>query len=259
MALLNFNAQTVAPATAFEPLPADWYVVRITASEMKPTKDGQNAYLELEMTVADGPFVNRKVFDRLNLHNSNETAMEIAQRTLSAICHATGVYMVQDSAQLHGIPMQAKVSLRPARSENGKDYEASNEVKGYRYANGNALNNTGAPTASAPVGAPTQPPAAPVVQPAAPAYPATHQQPAAPMAAPVAPPAPVYTAPPAAPVAAQPAPVAYAPPAAAPAAAPVAQPAAPWATQPAMPPAAPVAQPAAPAWGTLPPVDQPPF
>src|SRR5699024_8067063 len=132
MGNLNFDATQHSPNQSFEPIPAGWYNVKITSSEMKPTKAGNGAYLELEMTVLDGDYANRKVFDRLNLDNPNPTAVEIAQGTLSAICHAVGVYQVEDSQQLHGIPMQAKVTVRPATEQ----YSANNEVRGYQAIQG---------------------------------------------------------------------------------------------------------------------------
>lgn len=128
MAQLNFDANTVDPNQAYDPVPAGWYNVQVTDSEMKPTSNGAGAYLQLEMTVLDGEFKGRKLFDRLNLQNQNPVAVEIAYKTLSAICHATGVIQVQDSGQLHGIPMEAKVTVRAADGQ----YDASNEVKGYR-------------------------------------------------------------------------------------------------------------------------------
>jgi hypothetical protein len=121
---------------------------------MKPTKNGTGQYLELKLQVIDGKFANRVLFDRLNLKNDNQQAVEIAQRTLAAICHATGVMQVQDSQQLHGIPMEARVSIRPASG----GYDAANEVKGYRKVG--AGQGVVAPAfAPQPSAAPTQPPA----------------------------------------------------------------------------------------------------
>jgi hypothetical protein len=162
MATLNFNANTVAPQEAFDVLPAGWYNVRITGSEMKPTKDGTGSYLSLTMTVIDGKAANRKVFDRLNLNNKNPKAVEIAYQTLSSICHATGIIQLQDSTQLHGIPMQVKLKVRPA--EGG--YSESNETNGYKAVEGGAV--VGGSPAQAPAwAAPSQPPQQPAAAPAA--------------------------------------------------------------------------------------------
>jgi hypothetical protein len=124
-----FDANTVEPNTTPPPLPNGWYTVRITDSETKPTKDRTGQYLELKMKVVEpAQFANRVIYDRLNLWNKNATASEIAQKTLSAICRATGVMQVQDSAALHGIPLQVKVIVVPPKD----GYDEGNEVKGYR-------------------------------------------------------------------------------------------------------------------------------
>lgn len=125
--LTGFNANNVEPQDSFEPLPAGWYTCMITGSEMKPTKSGDGEYLQLRLDVIDGDYKGRVLFDRLNLNNKNQTAVEIAQKQLSAICRAVGVMEPQDSQDLHDKPMRVKVSIRPA----GNGYEASNDVKAY--------------------------------------------------------------------------------------------------------------------------------
>lgn len=174
MAQLNFNAATVAPSTGFDVLPAGTYNIRMTASETKPTKDGTGSYLSITWTVADGPYANRKLFDRLNLNNKSKQAVDIAYQTLSAICHATGVMQLQDSSQLHGILLSCKVKIKPAEGK----YDEGNEISSYMAVAGGAPGQPPAPAWVAPA-APVQPPA----QPAAPAW-----APPAQAAAPAAPP-----------------------------------------------------------------------
>jgi len=219
MALLNFDSTNVKPLEANEPIPAGWYTVHMTASEMKPTEAGDGAYLACEFAVLEGQFAARKLFTNLNLQNKNPVAQEIAYRALSAICHAVGVIQVADSAQLHNHPLQIKVSLRPASlSGDGKNYEASNEVKGYRSIQAGAA----APATAIPQGLP------PVTQ-QAPAAPAAWTPPApsfVPPATPAAPAAPAWAAAPAPVVAAPAAPAVPA------AAIPVAASTPPWATPP---------------------------
>ena len=129
MAQLNFDASQVQPNTGTpDPIPSGWYPMVIKNSEMKPTKDQQGAYLKLEFEVIDGEYRGRKVWDRLNLQNKNPVAVEIAYGSLSAICHAAGIIQVQDSQQLHGIPIEVKVRLKEADG----NYDASNDVRGYR-------------------------------------------------------------------------------------------------------------------------------
>ncbi|MEO0437912.1 MAG: DUF669 domain-containing protein [Pseudomonadota bacterium] len=128
MANLNgFDASKVDPSDVLSPVPDGNYPVVITESEFKDTKSGTGQYLQLTLEVIDGPMKGRKIWDRLNLVNQNSTAREIAERQLSQICHATGVLTPQDSVELHGKPLTAKVVLKPA----DPGYNPSNEVKGY--------------------------------------------------------------------------------------------------------------------------------
>ena len=157
----TFDATTVEPAAGFELFPAGKYVVQIVGSEMRPIKDGGGQYLWLELDVLEGPLAGRKLFDRLNLVNASAQTVEIAQRTLSAICHATGKLQVQDSQELHLIPMIADVKVKPPK--NG--YGESNKVHYLPLERGAAAQARPATTPAA--GAPAQP-----ARPAAPAAPA---------------------------------------------------------------------------------------
>jgi hypothetical protein len=164
---VNFDATQVAPNQAFDPIPAGWYKAHITSTEMKPTAKKDGSFLQVELTILDEKFPNRKVFDQLNLQNPNQTAVDIAYQTLSAICHAVGVFQVNDTQMLHGKPLEVRVGLQPASG----DYEARNTVRGYR-----ALEGAGAPSAGAPADAPawatnpaTPPAAAPAATPTPPA------------------------------------------------------------------------------------------
>lgn len=134
MSIIRFDASQFQPAVALEPLPTGWYVGYMSASELKPNSANTGAYLETEYTIlSPAQFAGRKLYDRLNLQNPNPTAVEIAHRTLSAICHAVGVIQVEDSAVLHNRPLQIKAFLKPASiGSDGKAYEANNEVKGYK-------------------------------------------------------------------------------------------------------------------------------
>ena len=119
----TFDATGVEPNAPLEALPPGDYKVQILQSEMRVTKAGTGQMLWLDLEVLEGPLQGRHVYDQLNLINPNPTAEEIAQRTLSAICHAVGKLQVSDSEELHFLPMVVKVAVQP----NGY-----NEVKGYK-------------------------------------------------------------------------------------------------------------------------------
>ena len=121
----TFDATTIEPNKPFEPVPAGQFPAQIVNSEMRLTKDGRGQYLWMEIDILDGPYAGRKLFDRLNLVNANPTTVEIAQRTLSAICHAVGKMQVDDSEQLHLIPLLVDVKVQPPK--NG--YDAQNSIR----------------------------------------------------------------------------------------------------------------------------------
>ena len=139
-----FNAADVKPQS-FDVLPAGEYEAIIVNSEFKTTVAGNGKYLNLELQVLNGPFQNRKLFDKLNLVNPSEKAVEIARGTLSAICRSVGVMTPKDSSELHNRPLRVKVTVKKS-----DEFGEQNEVKAYRPRNAG----------------PVSPPA-PAVQPAA--------------------------------------------------------------------------------------------
>ena len=160
----TFDANSVEPSN-FDVYPAGKYLAQIVSSEMRPTKDGRGQYLFLELDILEGPFAGRKLFDRLNLVNDNPDTVDIATRTLSSICRATGQMQVKDSEQLHLIPLIADVRVRPPKGQYGE----SNSI---RYLPRNAAAPaTRAPGAYASAPAPATAPS-PQPQPATPMAPA---------------------------------------------------------------------------------------
>jgi hypothetical protein len=107
--LTGFDASAVPEQESFAAIPEGQYVVLATASEMKPTQKGNGEYLQFTFEVIDGQYKGRKLWSRLNLRNANQTAVDIAQRELAAICKAVGVIKPNDSAELHNKPLLATV------------------------------------------------------------------------------------------------------------------------------------------------------
>lgn len=145
----TFDATAVEPNQPFEVIPAGKYKVQIVASEIRATKNGEGQYLWMELEIIDGEYQGRKLWDRLNLWNNNQQAVDIAQRTLSAICHAVGELHVSDTETLHFKPMITTVRVKPADGQ----YSASNELRGYEAVAGGpapAQPAARAPAATAP-------------------------------------------------------------------------------------------------------------
>lgn len=154
MAQLNWQADPNNVAGEYEVIPAGEYLAEITASEMAENSARNGHYLKLELTILDGDQAGRKVFDRLNLDNPNRTAVEVAERTLNAICVAVGKMAVQQSEELHGIPMVIKVKVEPPRTRDGKEYGASNAIGAYKP-RGGSVTSFGSTPSPAPAPAPT--------------------------------------------------------------------------------------------------------
>lgn len=148
MASLNgFDASLVPQQVEFSALPEGVYVVIATASEMKPTKRGDGQLLQFTFEVLDGPCKGRKLWARLNLVNPNQTAVDIAQRELGAICRAVGVLKPSDSAELHNRPLLVTVAV-----EKDDRNRENNVIRKYESANTPGAQIVALPT-TAPAGA----------------------------------------------------------------------------------------------------------
>lgn len=125
--LSGFDASKVEPSD-FGIIPVGDYEACIVNSEMKPTKDGQGQYLNLEIQIVGGQYQNRKLFEKLNLVNKSDTAVTIAKGTLSAICRAVGVLTPNDSSDLHNKTFRIAVGSKKS------DYsgEMENKIKSFK-------------------------------------------------------------------------------------------------------------------------------
>ena len=141
MAQISFDASGVEPAGPFELLPPGKYRAQIVQSEMQPTKQGDGQMLCLEFDVLDGPYQGRKLWERLNLVNRNQQTVDIAQRQLSAICHAVDRIQVTDSEQLHFRPMLLTVTVELDKRDEHLPVDQrrkQNRIKGFARASGAA-------------------------------------------------------------------------------------------------------------------------
>ena len=136
MATLNFGfTQEEAQAAqndSYAALPAGNYVAQVERSEVKQTKDGTGSYLSLGFKVMDGDYAGRVLFGNITLTNKNSQAQEIGRKQLIKLSTACGLGHLQDSEQLHGIPVMIKVS--DSRVYEG---EKQNDIKDYKPAQQN--------------------------------------------------------------------------------------------------------------------------
>jgi hypothetical protein len=111
------------PARDFEVLPPGKYTVEIEKAEIKQTKAGDGHYMELCLSILDeGPCQNRKLWDRLNIHNPSQKAQEIALRKLRSLGDAIGVQVVTSEDQFLGRQCVASVKVNK---------EGQNDIRSY--------------------------------------------------------------------------------------------------------------------------------
>ena len=157
MALLPspFDSTQVEPSTGQpDPVPPGKYAVQIVGSDVRATKAGTGVGANFEMEICEGAYSGQKIWAWINLQNQNRQAEEIGQRELSAVCHAAGVPMVTDTAELHGRLFTVDVKIEP----DSRTGEPRNGIKKYMaYEPPAPAAAATAPPAPAPV---TRPPAA---------------------------------------------------------------------------------------------------
>ncbi len=122
----HYNADEHNPegsrAEAFPPCVAD---LVLTGSDLKQVKGKPgHQYLAFEFTVCSGDNQNRKIFENLNIRNSNAQTERIANDNLAALCFALGKRQFEDTVELHGIPFRAEIEVEAAKD----GYPAKNKI-----------------------------------------------------------------------------------------------------------------------------------
>lgn len=112
-----FDPQSVEPAEDFAVLPPGKYPCLIEKAEVKQTKKHDGHYIELQLSVIDGPGKGRKVWSRVNIDNPNPKAVEIGMRELSALGRAIGLTAIQDTTQLLNQAVVAHVKVKDDQNE----------------------------------------------------------------------------------------------------------------------------------------------
>lgn len=130
MALLpNVFVPEEAEENPFAPIPAGWYLGEIIKSELKDTNKKDGKYLALTFKILEGDHEGRLIFTNLNIVNKSEVAVKIARSDLKAICGAVSFEgELEDTVDLHNIPMMVKVSLKPETAQ----WPAKNELKNFK-------------------------------------------------------------------------------------------------------------------------------
>ena len=152
MVALNFDASAVQESTGgYGLIEPGEYRAEIVADEVKESKStAGNHYLELQVKI-DG---KGSIWDRLNLWNSNPSAVEIANGTLKQIANAIGQSRIVDSAEMLLKPLMVRVEIEPGTA----GYKDKNIIVGYSGVGSVAAPQQVAQAAQAPVPVPPSAP-----------------------------------------------------------------------------------------------------
>lgn len=113
----GFDTNTVEPQGDFEVISPGKYPVTIDKAEVLQTKKQDGYYLKVCMTVLDGQYRNRKLWDNINIQNPSQQCVDIGLRTLSALGKATGVTYVSDENQFLGKTCMVHVKVKGEQNE----------------------------------------------------------------------------------------------------------------------------------------------
>ena len=125
MAQLKFNAAEV-DTTSRDAIPSGIYEAVVTDSETRATKNGNGMGINLTFEIlSDGPAKGRKVFAWINYENQNAKAQQIGREELASLCKAVGVTELEDTVQLHNLPLVITVGV-------DRNDPTKNVVKAYK-------------------------------------------------------------------------------------------------------------------------------
>jgi len=140
MANINYTPNHEETEESFDVLPAGEYLAIIEGSDYTQNKKGTGMILALRYQVIDGPLKGRKIFENLNIENQNKQAEQISRKALNSITKAVGLNHVQDSAQLHNIPLKITVKVK-----DDETYGKQNNIKKHEPASSQPIQEQQSP------------------------------------------------------------------------------------------------------------------
>ena len=119
-----FDPSEETVSSSFDPIKDGTYECVFNTHNWKETNAGTGIYLEMEFVIMGGDFDGRLVWNRLNLVNKNEQAVQIAREQLAEFCRAVECTVVltgekellQFMANCWGKKVMVKVQNKPRRN-----------------------------------------------------------------------------------------------------------------------------------------------
>lgn len=103
-------------------IPEGQYQAVIVESTLEDTSNKSGKFLKLKLVITQGQYANTELFERLNVVNPNQQAVEIAYKTLARISEAVGMDTTpSDSNQLHNKPLLITVETEKGTPWKDKD------------------------------------------------------------------------------------------------------------------------------------------
>lgn len=138
MPLQDFDARAVQPQQAMDKHPCGMFDFQITNTYLNPSKDNKFLMLMVELTSPVGRIMRNYIVDGPNDADSQKT-IEIANKQISALCHAVNVFRLTYPKDQGGNPIfdQAARELRGGRGrmevafQKGQEPTAENPAGGY--------------------------------------------------------------------------------------------------------------------------------
>lgn len=134
MAILDQRfTQTFQAAEAnsgFDPIPPGEYILQVSETELKNTKNGTGQYIKVAFTVMGPKYEGRKIFTNFNIRNASPEAERIGVSQLKALVVAGGVSEpLMDTDQLIGATVSARVTVDKS---DDPQYDDQNRVSRYK-------------------------------------------------------------------------------------------------------------------------------
>ena len=120
----GFDASTVAPDQGGSKHPVGSFPFTITNTSIESSKDQKSGMFIIEFTSPAGVIVKR-----YNLWHDNPQTVEIAQKQLSALCHATGIFKLDWTNQ--GAALRGARGTMEVVNQTKKNAEGKYEETGY--------------------------------------------------------------------------------------------------------------------------------
>ena len=124
----DFSVDSLPEGRSYDLIPEGWYQASIVKADLIPTKDNSGKYIALRLDIIAPTHQGRCIFSNVNIRNKSAVAEQIGRQQLGEIMRAIGLQKCNDTDLLIGGNLEAKVVIKQAEGQ----YEARNEIKGYR-------------------------------------------------------------------------------------------------------------------------------